>query len=772
MINLVNTQTVLTFDGVNDYIDFGRNDIGGVFAQGSSTFTVSGWVNPHELTNKATSYGTRNVFFARSSDKYSDNFEFGISETGSLDVYIDECVSKGIKTLGQGELTIGQWHFFAIVFNSGQLTVYLNDREYNDSLRGSALNKATSSTTLGATLHKHVYFKGQLANISVWNCACTQAQIQTHRCGLIVGDESGLVAYWKIDEGEGTTVKNKTGKSYQGNFRGNPIWTLAEIPFATQLLDPVPAAESSNQEDLQEEIQTETAVSPEENISSLTTNLLAPTVSLVSDDEAQPQEIQQTDTNSEASEIIPTAIALGPQEEETKSSNQEDLQEEIPTETAVIPEENISPLTTNLLAPTVSLVSDDEAQPREIQQTETNSEASEIIPTAIALGPHEEETKTDQTEDPVNIQQAQILIHEESPETMNTKARPKYKILSIDGGGIRGIIPALLLAEIERRTQKPIFTLFDLITGTSSGGILALGLTKPRLRSDASDTLPVAEYTAEDLLQLFLEYGVEIFYEPLFHRLLGPLDDIFFQAKYPSESKEEILRQYFGTALLENNLKEVFVTSYDIEKRIPIFFTNKLEKEQIESQNFGKLCGGYSLLNAALATTATPTYFAPHRVVDPHNSGTIYTLIDGGVFANNPAHLAILEAQISSKRKAQKVLNPEDILVVSLGTGSLTSVYPYKEVKNWGLWQWGRPLVNMMFDSNSKVVAGELEQLFEPSDREAKSFYYRFQTLLDSELEEIDNTKVQNTRHLQAIAHRLISNKSQQIDELCSLLLG
>ncbi|MDF5733251.1 MAG: patatin, partial [Rhizonema sp. PD38] len=104
-------------------------------------------------------------------------------------------------------------------------------------------------------------------------------------------------------------------------------------------------------------------------------------------------------------------------------------------------------------------------------------------------------------------------------------------------------------------------------------------------------------------------------------------------------------------------------------------------------------------------------------------------------------------------------------------TGSLTSVYPYDEVKKWGLLQWGRPLLNIVFDGGSEVVAGELERLFESSAKDSKSSYYRFQTFLTSEQEEIDNPKLENIRSLQVLANRIIAEKSQQIDELCSLLL-
>ncbi|MTJ20108.1 patatin [Dolichospermum sp. UHCC 0352] len=634
MTNQVNTQSVLTFDGQDDYINFGKNDIGGVFAQGSSAFTISGWVNPHQLTNKATTYGAHNVFFARSSDRYSDNFEFGISEEGNLDVYIDENIDNVIKTFGNGELTIGQWHFFAIVFNGGQLTIYLDDHEYTGSLTGSSLNKATSPITMGATLHNNVYFTGQLANISVWNYPCTQDQIQTHRSSPLVGNEPGLVAYWRLNEGEGTTVQDQSGNTHNGTLYGDPSWNLAQVLFA---------------------------------------------------------------------------IAQSSSEGHRPSSS--------PAEIAEIAQTTEYPI------------------PDNIQQQE----------------------------------QAQTPSQEESKQTMNNTANPKYKILAIDGGGIRGIIPAIILTEIEKRTQKQIFSLFDLIAGSSSGGILALGLTKPRLDLAGSDSPPVAQYSAEELLQIYLEYGAEIFYEPFWEQLLGQIEDIFVQPKYSSEGREEIIKQYFGDSPLENNLKEVFVTSYDIEQRIPIFFTNKLEKQQTKSKKFRKLCLGFTLTDAALATSATPTYFAPYRVSSSHNTNGFYTLVDGGLVANNPANLAILEAQIS-RQENQQALNMEDILVVSLGTGSLTSVYPYDQVKNWGLLQWTKPLLNMVLDGGSEVVAGELERLFEATNKGHKTSYYRFQPFLKSELEDIDNAKPENLRQLQTLANILIQEKNQEIDELCSIL--
>ncbi len=346
---------------------------------------------------------------------------------------------------------------------------------------------------------------------------------------------------------------------------------------------------------------------------------------------------------------------------------------------------------------------------------------------------------------------------------------PKYKILSIDGGGIRGIIPAMILAEIEKRTQKPIYSLFDLIAGTSTGGLLALGLTKP----EPSSKTPTAQYSAEELVSMYIDYGGVIFYESFLEQILGPIEDIFAQPKFSSEGRDEVVTQFFGDTPLQDCLKEVFVTSYDIEQRIPVFFTNKRDKQQTDSRQFRKLCLGFTLKDAVMATSAAPTFFEPYHVSTSHNTSGFYTLVDGGMVANNPTHLAIMEAELTERRKNEgqgPELSMNDILVLSLGTGSLTTAYQYEEVKNWGVLQWVRPLLNIIFDGGSEVIAGQLQRLLEPAGVDHPGLYYRFQTFLTGELEAMDNVKPGNIKELQSLAQRLIEEKKGEIDKLCELL--
>src|SRR4028118_1266820 len=243
----------------------------------------------------------------------------------------------------------------------------------------------------------------------------------------------------------------------------------------------------------------------------------------------------------------------------------------------------------------------------------------------------------------------------------------KFTVLSIDGGGIRGIIPGVILAEIEKRPKQPMSERFELIAGTSTGGILALVLTKPD-----KDREP--HYTAKELIEVYREHGKRIFYEPPLERL-SDVDDMI-RPKYDSDGRDEVLTEYFGDTPIKKAVTEVFITSYDIELRKPTFFTSKPEKENTEAKNFRKICSGFSMKQAAMATSAAPTYFEPYQIRTGHPTDRgFYSLVDGGVFTNNPTSLALMEAIIDSKRRAKpgdppkEPLKLEDILVVPLGAG-------------------------------------------------------------------------------------------------------
>ena len=343
----------------------------------------------------------------------------------------------------------------------------------------------------------------------------------------------------------------------------------------------------------------------------------------------------------------------------------------------------------------------------------------------------------------------------------------KFKILSIDGGGIRGIVPAKILAEIEKRTGKRIANLFDLVAGTSTGGILAAGVTIPKPNTKEP------KYTAEDLIQIYRKRGGVIFYEPFLEKIMK-LDDIS-RPKFSSAGRSKVLKEYFGDTPLQDAITEVFVTSYDIQLRTPVFFTSQTNKEERTNRYYRKISSGFTMHQAAMATSAAPTYFKPHKIEasamhDTQGRG-FYALVDGGVFANNPTSLALMEAIIDSKKPGKTPLRLEDILVVSLGTGSLTRRYEYDKAEHWGLVGWVQPLLNITLDGSSESVAVQLEQLL-PKAQDKPSQYYRFQALLDAGkgLDDMDNAEPVNIKNLENLAEEIIRKEDKKLNELCKLL--
>ncbi|MBZ0277577.1 MAG: patatin-like phospholipase family protein [Anaerolineae bacterium] len=323
-------------------------------------------------------------------------------------------------------------------------------------------------------------------------------------------------------------------------------------------------------------------------------------------------------------------------------------------------------------------------------------------------------------------------------------AGKRIKILSIDGGGIRGIIPAMAMIEIERRTGKHIAELFDLIAGTSTGGILALGLVKP-----GADGKP--QYAASDGVQLYEREGHRIFSRSAWRRVqtLNNLAD----EKYPSGPVEEVLLEYFGDVRLHEALTDVLVTSYEIERRIPWFFKSHRAKERPDYD--------FPMWRVARATSAAPTFFEACKI-DTQSIDEYYALIDGGVFANNPAMCAYVEART-------RYPDANDFVVVSLGTGDLTRPIYYDETKDWGLIHWVQPIINILMQGVSETVHYQMMQLLSnPPDGNPR--YYRLQARLEEGSDDMDDVSRTNIRVLKLVAEEMIHQNSGLIDGLCDLL--
>lgn len=316
------------------------------------------------------------------------------------------------------------------------------------------------------------------------------------------------------------------------------------------------------------------------------------------------------------------------------------------------------------------------------------------------------------------------------------------KVLCVDGGGIRGLIPALVLAEIEDRCGRPAAELFDLIAGTSTGGIIACGLTAP-----GEGGRP--RHTARQVAEIYVEEGPRIFHASLLKTILslhGIVDE-----RYDDDGLMGALRRNLGDARLSEALTRVFIPAYDIEQRTPFYFRSWAARADPG--------GDYTMVEAARATAAAPTYFEP-AVVRDAGPGRPRALIDGGVVAVNPTMAAY--AQL-----IELAWHTDLTLVASLGTGAPRHMHPYDvdEVRGWGQLQWARPIIDVVFDGVSDVTDFEARHVLGAA-------YVRLQAALEGASQDLDDASERNLAALRRVAERLIRERSADIDRLCAVLTG
>lgn len=250
----------------------------------------------------------------------------------------------------------------------------------------------------------------------------------------------------------------------------------------------------------------------------------------------------------------------------------------------------------------------------------------------------------------------------------------KRRILCIDGGGILGTFPAAFLAHLERHLAHPIGSYFDLIAGTSTGGIIAIGLAMG---------LPASE-----LLDFYVKRGPEIFGQsnhPLVNAVLGRLRSLrrAYRPKYASDNLRTVLEAALPGKRIGDAKTRLLVPAWNpVAQSVYIYKT----------AHHPRLKNDYKALaiDAALATSAAPTYFRRH--ITQHDVG----LIDGGVWANNPTALAVVEA-------VTLLGWPRDSLhVLSLGCLSETYTIP----KSAGIGTLGLKTFRLFMDGQSHGAMG------------------------------------------------------------------
>ncbi|EFC44626.1 predicted protein [Naegleria gruberi] len=344
----------------------------------------------------------------------------------------------------------------------------------------------------------------------------------------------------------------------------------------------------------------------------------------------------------------------------------------------------------------------------------------------IVIVEDQEQQKDSLPFDQARIEQTKLFGTNQTNSLFPTNDQPKTRfVLSIDGGGVRGTLAGSILATLEKEViqeiakhfaelgEKPptnnfsLTSCFDLVVGTSTGGIIALGA------GISNNGGPFDfKFSASDLGDLYTNNSSQIFSKEFKH---GKLREFLISSRYDPTGLEIVMEKYFGKAKLSDLVIPVMVTSYDLNRQELVVFDSEMAKPKGEL-TMRQLPSDYYLKDIALATSAAPTFFPIRTIESITDPSDKHDYIDAAVTANNPTMLAYL--------KAKKMYPGDSINIVSLGCGYEGIDRPSLE----GKIEWAKTISSLMIQGASNLTEYLMQQMVDLSPLDK---YWRIDVKLD-----------------------------------------
>ncbi len=260
----------------------------------------------------------------------------------------------------------------------------------------------------------------------------------------------------------------------------------------------------------------------------------------------------------------------------------------------------------------------------------------------------------------------------------------KFKILSIDGGGIKGLYSSTILEHLEKKYSGSCSDYFDMMCGTSTGGLIALGLS--------------LKIPASEISKIYSEHGKDIF--PKQNKLLGLLRQTIWSGKFSDKPLRKVLNEIFSEKIIAESNNLLCIPSYSFTDARPWIFKFDHKEGGLDRDNKAKY------VDVALATSAAPTYF-PLAEIESYD---YKQFIDGGVWANNPSLIGLIEAltYFVGENKAY-----DGIQILSVSSLNSTAGKPTGLKRNRSFIQWRDDLFETSMIGQSNFTDYFLSKLHE-----------------------------------------------------------